>query len=75
MFHENRLVIGDKKHINDMFLFMFVPYDDDLSTENMRRSLTRDACWLIHSHHRKSLGTPSGSLGVLICFVTDELTF
>ena len=68
-------MIGDKKHINDMFLFMFVPYDDDLSTENMRRSLTRDACWLIHSHHRKSLGTPSGSLGVLICFVTDELTF
>ena len=48
-----------------MFLFMFVPYDDDLnlSIENMRRSLTRDACWLIHSPHRKSLGTHSGSLG------------
>ena len=37
---------------------MFVPYDDDLSTEIMRISLTRDACWLIHSQHRKSLGTP-----------------
>ena len=63
MFHENRLVIGDKKYKRYVFVHVCSIYDDDLSTENMRISLTRDACWLIHSNHRKSLGTPSGSLG------------